>query len=124
ILRAESDLAAITPSTALEAMASPASEMWLRAMNREKECHLKNGTFGDEIPETACKELKPIPADWVFKIKYRGPPIDEASIQEKQYKARVVIRGQYMKGGRDFNDTFAPVAKPVTLRALLAVGTK
>jgi len=36
----------------------------------------------------------------------------------------VVIRGQYMKEGLDFNDTFAPVAKPATIRALFAIATK
>src|SRR6185437_5314289 len=42
----------------------------------------------------------------------------------KQFTARVVIRGQYMKEGLDFNDTFAPVAKPMTIRAVFAVATK
>jgi histone deacetylase 1/2 len=60
----------------------------------------------------------------VFKIKHRGPAIEEADLQPKQFKARVVIRGQYMKEGLDFNDTFAPVAKPMTIRAVLAVATK
>ena len=42
-------------------------------------------------------------------------------ILPNQYKARVVIRGQFMKEGVD---TFAPVAKQASLRALLAVATK
>src|SRR5688572_21708726 len=29
-----------------------------------------------------------------------------------------------MRGGKDFNETFAPVAKPTTLRAMLAIATK
>ena len=41
-----------------------------------------------------------------------------------QFKARAVIRGQYMKEGLEFNDTFAPVAKPMTIRAVFAVATK
>ena len=52
---------------------------------------------------------------------HRGEPIDEEQLDTKQFKARVVIRGQFMKEGLDFNDTFAPVAKPATIRALLAV---
>ena len=68
--------------------------------------------------------MKPIPAGWVFKIKHRGDPVEEKELQAKQFKARVVIRGQYMKEGLDFNDTFAPVAKAVTLRAVLALATK
>ena len=92
-------------------------------MNREKQCHLKNGTFGEEWPGPGpCP--KPVPAGWVFKIKHRGAPIEEQNLLPKQFKARVVIRGQFMKEGLDFNDTFAPVAKPMTLRSVLAVATK
>jgi len=90
-------------------------------MQREKDCHLKNNTFG---PVVSDPQEKPIPADWVFRIKHRGGPINLEDLDEKQYKARVVIRGQFMKAGVNFNDTFAPVAKPTSLRALLAVATK
>jgi hypothetical protein len=92
-------------------------------MNREKQCHVKNGIFGEEWKQPAeCP--KPIPAGWVFKIKHRGEPIEETQLQPKQFKARVVIRGQYMKEGLDFNDTFAPVAKSMTIRAVFAIATK
>jgi hypothetical protein len=62
---------------------------------------------------------------WVgIQEKHRGDPIEEKDLKPKQFKARVVIRGQYMREGLDFNDTFAPVAKPMTIRAVLAVATK
>ena len=60
----------------------------------------------------------------MYTIKHRGDPIEETQLLPKQFKARVVIRGQYMKEGLDFNDTFAPVAKSVTIRAVFAVTTK
>ena len=116
----ETQLQAITPRSAEQAMRSKSGMQWLAAMNREKACHVKNGTFGEEWSGPGpCP--KPVPAGWVFKIKHRGEPIDEEQLDTKQFKARVVIRGQFMKEGLDFNDTFAPVAKPATIRALLAV---
>jgi hypothetical protein len=123
IMISENELQTITPKTAPQAVNGPSSAMWIAAMNREKQCHIKNGTFGEEWQQGATN-AKPIPADWVFKIKHRGGPIEEKNIQAKQYKARVVVRGQYMKEGLDFNDTFAPVAKPMTIRAVFAVATK
>ena len=93
-------------------------------MNREKQCHVKNGTFGEEWNPQHGPCPKPVPAGWVFKIKHRGEPVEEKDLQPKQFKARVVIRGQFMQEGLDFNDTFAPVAKQMTIRAVLAVATK
>ena len=119
----ESQLQTITPKCAEQALKSQSHAQWLDAMNREKQCHIKNGTFGEEWHQKGdCP--KPIPAGWVFKIKHRGNPIEEKDLLPKQFKARVVIRGQYMKEGLDFNDTFAPVAKPVTIRAVFAIATK
>jgi histone deacetylase 1/2 len=119
----ETQLQAITPKSADQALKSPSHAQWLAAMNREKQCHVKNGTFGDEWDNRNGQCPKPVPAGWVFKIKHRGEPIEEKDLLSKQFKARVVIRGQYMQEGLDFNDTFAPVAKQVTIRSLLAVAT-
>ena len=117
----EASLQTITPRSAVEALRSPQRAQWLKAMDREKQCHIKNGTFGPSMPPSLTPDsAKPIPADWVFKIKHRGGPIEIDQLEEKQFKARVVIRGQFMKEGLNFNDTFAPVAKPATVRALFA----
>ena len=118
----EATLEVITPRHAFQALRSKQQAKWLSAMNREKECHSKNGTF--DYVTTAPPGVKVIPADWVFKLKYRGGPIDADDIDDKLFKARVVIRGQYMQEGLNYNNTFAPVAKPATIRALLATATK
>jgi hypothetical protein len=44
----ESELTTITPKSAEQALRSKSADQWREAMNREKQCHLKNGTFGEE----------------------------------------------------------------------------
>ena len=67
----ESQLDIITPKSAEHALKFKSRSQWLAAMNREKQCHIKNGTFGEEWTQQGpCP--KPIPAGWVFKIKHRG----------------------------------------------------
>ncbi|HUP81191.1 MAG TPA: reverse transcriptase domain-containing protein, partial [Pirellula sp.] len=119
----ETQLQSVTPQSVEQALRGKSRMQWLAAMNREKECHIKNRTFGEEWKQSSeCP--KPVPAGIVFKIKHRGDPIEEEQLKPKQFKARFVIRGQYMKEGLDFNDTFAPVAKPMTTRAVFAIAPK
>ena len=54
---------------------------------------------------------------WVYKIKYE----DDGSIE--RYKARLVFFVNRQIAGIDFNETFAAVAKMVTICLILAVAS-
>ncbi|KAJ9556664.1 hypothetical protein OSB04_011278 [Centaurea solstitialis] len=109
-------LAAITtndePKNFKQAMQDP---KWIEAMKKEIQALELNDTWTlESLPEGK----RAIDSKWVYKIKYKPNGDTE------RYKARLVARGFTQIEGEDFHDTFAPVAKLVTVRTLLAVATK
>ena len=85
---------------------------WEDAMNEEMVALEANDTW----------ELVPLPkgknaigCKWVYKIKNKA----DGSIE--RYKARLVAKGYAQTYGIDYEETFAPVAKMATVRAVIAV---
>jgi hypothetical protein len=59
--------------------------------------------------------VRPITCKWVYMVKTSS----DGSLE--WYKARLVTRGFQQEQGRDYDETFAPVAHMTTIRTLLAV---
>ncbi|GJU41593.1 ribonuclease H-like domain-containing protein [Tanacetum coccineum] len=85
---------------------------WTDAMNKKIDALLRNGTW--EIIELP-KGRKAIGSKWIYKIKFKS------SSEIDKYKARLVAQGFGQKEGIDYEETFSPVVKMVTVRCLLNI---
>ncbi|CAI7792236.1 unnamed protein product [Closterium sp. NIES-54] len=99
------------PASMEEALAGPDREKWLVSRDAEYQSLLGNGTWDLVVlPEGK----KAVQCKWVLRIK-----TDDKG-QVTIYKSRLVAKGFMQKEKQDFNEIFAPTAKPPTLRVLLA----
>ena len=95
-----------------QAMACIHRERWLEAMLDELHSLSEHGVFElCELP-AGCR---PLPAKWVLKIK-RG-----AQGEIERFKARYVAKGFEQVYGVDFFETWDPIGRYATLRALLSI---
>ena len=100
------------PTSYEEAIRSPHSSMWMKAMEDElKSMSSKDVWDLEEIP----KGDKTVGYKWVYKIKY-----DSKGTVEK-YKARLVAKGFTQREGIDYNETFSPVSCKDSFRIIMAL---
>jgi len=102
------------PKTYDEAIKSIDSSFWKEAIKSELDSIISNHTW--ELVDLPVGS-KPIGSKWIFKKKIRL----DGSI--KKFKARLVIKGCTQKQGVDSFDTYSPVTKISTIRALIALAT-
>ncbi|XP_071719288.1 uncharacterized protein [Rutidosis leptorrhynchoides] len=83
---------------------------WVDAMNDEIFALNRNNTW---VLVDLSPDRKPIGSKWVYKIKYKS------NGEIERYKARLVAKGFNQREGIDYEETFSPVVKMVTVRILI-----
>jgi hypothetical protein len=89
--------------------------MWEKAILKELETLKKNSTWK---LEEAPPEANVIGSKWVFKVK------KDAMGNIAHYKAQLVAQGFSQIGGINYDDTYTPVAKMASSRAIIAMANK
>eukprot|EP00253_Pinus_taeda_P004978 PITA_04978 len=88
---------------------------WIEAMDEEMNAIERNKTW--ELVELP-KGKEVIGVKWVYKTKSNA----EGKIE--RHKARLVVKGYKQQYGRDYEETFAPVARMETVRAVLSIAAQ
>ncbi|SGY70463.1 BQ5605_C004g03153 [Microbotryum silenes-dioicae] len=98
------------------AMATPQADEWRLAARDEFDSLLRDFSAFTPIDESLVPaDAKVLGSRFVFRTKR------DQHGQVKSYKGRLVARGDSQRSGIDFDETFAPVAKFTSIRALLAL---
>jgi hypothetical protein len=107
----------VEPKSWPEAMRGPQKQQWFDAALSEWESLNHNGTFDVVHLKDLSADAVILDCKWVFKIKRT----EHGEIEK--YKARLVGRGDRQSKGVNYEETFAPVAKYMSIRLLEAVKT-
>ena len=94
---------------------SPDSAKWREAVLRELNSRLENQTWEIVQPPKGAKVLE---GRWVYTVK------TDQDRHITRFKARWVVRGDSQHYGEDYDQTFAGVAKGMTIKALFALATQ
>ncbi|GJY79224.1 putative RNA-directed DNA polymerase [Tanacetum coccineum] len=85
---------------------------WIEAMNNEMEALFRNKTW---VLVDLPPNRKTIGSKWLWKIKYKSTG------EIERYKARLVAKEFSQRDGIDFEETFSPVVKMVTVRCVISL---
>lgn len=97
------------PQTFKEAVTSPNSNSWTKAMDDEIQSLKENNTYTlTNLPRG--KSI--VGGKWVYAIKKNEDGTDK-------YKARYVAKGYSQKHGVDYEETFSPTANMTSVRVLM-----
>ena len=88
---------------------------WKEAMQNEYDALMKNGTWKLVDPPVG---TKPMGCKWVYKNKYRS----DGSLDK--HKERLVAKGYAQKERIDYEETFSPITKWVTIHTLLSLAAQ
>ena len=104
-----SQLISAEPSSYEEATSK---QVWVDAMVEEYSSIMKNDVW-EVVPRPAGKSV--VTSKWIYKIKH----VADGSVEK--YKAIFVARGFTQKEGIDYDETFAPVSRYVTIRTIISL---
>lgn len=100
------------PQRFSEAVSCPEASYWKEAVNSEIESIMQNHTWElVDLPPGS----KPLGCKWIFKRKLKT----DGTIDK--YKARLVVKGYKQQEGVDYFDTYSPVSRITSIRALIAI---
>ena len=103
------------PRTIQEVYGRPDRSQWEEAMKEELEKLIRRSTW-KIVPKPEGSNI--VGSKWVFRLK------KDTNGNVTSHRARLVAQGFTQVHGVDFDDTFAPIARMVSIRTVLALAAR